>query len=271
MFTTRRLNINDGFSRISLAQLLPGIRISNLDELQFQYRNFLRRHIQEREDEDGLIEDDINSNENPNFMKQKNIYFRLYPFYINWKKLEGNELDYYHTFIHFGYFGASIYSLLKDKYPILTVKNIIYVLSSFVYDYLLSKDNKDESCQIVIKDFFDRIPNLDDLCQLIKKKIIMMKEVPLIFIILKIYEINFLIQKNHKEIEKILKSEYILGKYLNNNEYNDIYKNHFKSKVSKIFMKIADENGKEYSLPKTKERLFNNIKYIYKKYMKIDA
>ena len=98
-----------------------------------------------------------------------------------------------------------------------------------------------------------------------------MKEVPLIFIILKIYEINFLIQKNHKEIEKILKSEYILGKYLNNNEYNDIYKNHFKSKVSKIFMKIADENGKEYSLPKTKERLFNNIKYIYKKYMKIDA
>ena len=103
-------------------------------------------------------------------MKQKNIYFRLYPFYINWKKLEGNELDYYHTFIHFGYFGVSIYSLLKDKYPILTVKNIIYVLSSFVYDYLLSKDNKDESCQIVIKDFFDKIPNLDDLCQLIKKK-----------------------------------------------------------------------------------------------------
>ena len=268
MFSARRLNINEDFSRISLAQLLPSIRISNFNELQLQYRNYLRRHIQEREDEDALVEEDNSSNENPNFMKAKDINFRLYPFYINWKKLEGNELDYYHTFVHFGYFGASIYSVFIEKYPSLTVKRILYTLSSFAYENLFNKDNKDESCQKEIKDFFDKMPNLGDICQLIKKKILMMKEVPLILIVLKIYEIYFLIQKKSKEIEKIIKNEFLLASYLNNNEYDDIYKNHFKPKVSKIFIKIADEYGKEYSLPKTKEKLYTNIKYIYIKYLK---
>lgn len=101
-------------SRISPSQLFPGIRISNIEELQFRLRRYFRRHIEECEDE-AIIEEENNANTNPNFMKEQDMNFRLYPFYINWKKLEANEPSYYRTFIHFGYFGASVYSSFKRK------------------------------------------------------------------------------------------------------------------------------------------------------------
>jgi len=253
-------------SRISPSQLFPGIRISNIEELQFRLRRYFRRHIEECEDE-AVIEEENNANTNPNFMKEQDMNFRLYPFYINWKKLEANEPSYYRTFIHFGYFGASVYSSFKEKYPNLSLDNILFVLSSFISEYLLSKDNKDEASQKVIKDYFEKIPNLDDICDLIKKKVIMLKEVPMILLVLKIYEINFMIQKNNVELEKVLKTEYLLGTYLTDEEFNDINK-HYKGKINKLFKKLVEENGKEYKLPKTKEQYFNHIKYVYKKKIK---
>ena len=252
-------------SRISTSQLFPGIRISNIEELQFRLRRYFRRHIEECEDE--AIEEENTANTNPNFMKEQDMNFRLYPFYINWKKLEDNESSYYRTFIHFGYFGASVYSSFKEKYPNLSLDNILFVLSSFISEYLLSKDNKDEASQKVIKDYFEKIPNLDDLCKLIKKKVIMLKEVPMILLVLKIYEINYMIQKNNVELEKVLKAEYLLGTYLTDEEFNDINK-HYKGKINKLFKKLVEENGKEYKLPKTKEQYFNHIKYVYKKKIK---
>ena len=253
-------------SRISPSQLFPGIRISNIEELQFRLRRYFRRHIEECEDE-AIIEEENNANTNPNFMKEQDMNFRLYPFYINWKKLEANEPSYYRTFIRFGYFGASVYSSFKEKYPNLSLDNILFVLSSFISEYLLSKDNKDEASQKVIKDYFEKIPNLDDMCELIQKKIIMLKEVPMILLVLKIYEINYMIQKNNVELEKVLKAEYLLGTYLTDEEYNDINK-HYKGKINKLFKKLVEENGKEYKLPKTKEQYFNHIKYVYKKKIK---
>ena len=253
-------------SRISPSQLFPGIRISNIEELQFRLRRYFRRHIEECEDE-AIIEEENNANTNPNFMKEQDMNFRLYPFYINWKKLEANEPSYYRTFIHFGYFGASVYSSFKEKYPNLSLDNILFVLSSFISEYLLSKDNKDEASQKVIKDYFEKIPNLDDICDLIKKKVIMLKEVPMILLVLKIYEINYMIQKNNVELEKVLKTEYLLGTYLTDEEFSDINK-HYKGKINKLFKKLVEENGKEYKLPKTKEQYFNHIKYVYKKKIK---
>lgn len=253
-------------SRISASQLFPGIRISNIEELQFRLRRYFRRHIEECEDE-AVIEEENNAHTNPNFMKEQDMNFRLYPFYINWKKLEANEPSYYRTFIHFGYFGASVYSSFKEKYPNLSLDNILFVLSSFISEYLLNKDNKDEASQKVIKDYFEKIPNLDDMCELIKKKVIMLKEVPMILLVLKIYEINYMIQKNNVELEKVLKAEYLLGTYLTDEEYNDINK-HYKGKINKLFKKLVEENGKEYKLPKTKEQYFNHIKFVYKKKIK---
>ena len=59
-----------------------------------------------------------------------------------------------------------------------------------------------------------------------------------------------------------------MGNYLNDDEYNDIIKNHFKRKIIIIFKKISEDNGKEFELPKTKKQFNSHIKYVYKKYIK---
>jgi hypothetical protein len=245
-------------SEIFYSRIFPG-RIANIEELQFRLRRYFQRHLEETEDEQ-IKEDDSN----PNFMLEKDINFRLYPFYINWKKLEANESGYYRIFVHFGYFGAAIYSSFKEKYPSLDVNNILYVLASFVSEYLLSKDSSSEASQKLIKEFFEKMPKIDNLCEIIEKKIMMMKEVSMILLVLKIYEIYFMLNKKNEEVEKILKYEYLLGTYLNDNEYKDIYKNHYRGKISKTFKKLVETNGKEYELPKTKDKYFNHIKLIYK-------
>ena len=242
----------------SVSQLFPRVRF---EEVQYRLRNYYRRRQEECEDEIVLLNEENNSNTNKNFMKEKDIKFRLYPFYINWKKIEENEKGYYRTFIHYGFFGASIYSLFKEKYPEMDFKNIIYILSSFIYEYLVS-GNDDDSSQDIIKYFFEKLPNLDEICGLIKKRIILMKEVPILLIVLKIYEIYFMRQKDKKnEIETVLKSEYLLGTYLTDDEFNKMYKKHFKGNIYKVFMKIVNNNGKEYAFPKTKDDFLVHIKY----------
>ena len=77
-----------------------------------------------------------------------------------------------------------------------------------------------------------------------------------------------MLQKNNEELEKVLKNEYLLITYLNENEYKDIYHSHYKGKISQSFKKIVEKNGKEYELPKTKTKLINHIKWIYKKIKK---
>ena len=245
-------------SDVLYSRIFPG-RVANIEELQFRLRRYFQRHIEEREDEQ--IKDD---NTNENFMQEKDINFRLYPFYINWKKLEANEPCYFRIFVHFGYFGAAVYSSLKEKCQNLDVNNILYVLTSFASDYLLSKDNKTDEIQKVIKEYLEKIPKLDEICELIQKKIMMMKEVSMILLILKLYEINYLVNKNNEEVEKVIKYEYLLISYLTDNEYKDIYKTHYKGKISKAFKKIVEANGKEYDLPKSKIKFYNHIKFIHK-------
>ena len=238
---------------------LRGNRLA-LEELQYHLNRLILRHIEENEEEQ-IKEDDSN----PNFMLEKDMNFRLYPFYINWKKIEENESGYYQIFVHFGYFGVSVYSSFKEKYPSLKVDNILFVLTSFIDEYLLNKDNKTEASQKLIEEFFEKMPKLAKLCNLIQKKIIMKKEFPMILLVLKIYEIYYILQKNNEELEKILKNEYLLVTYLNENEYKEIYQSYYKSKISKTFKKIVEKHGKDYDLAKTKVKLINHIKSIYKK------
>ncbi len=252
------INLSDP-SDYFYSRIFPG-RIANIEELQFRLRRYFQRHLEEREDEQ--IKED---NSNPNFMQEKDMNFRLYPFYINWKKIEANESGYYRIFLHFGFFGASVFSSFKEKYPSLDVNNILYVLSSFVSEYLLSTDNKNESSQKLIKEFFEKMPKIENLCELIQKKVVMKKEVPMILLVLKIYEIYFMLNKKNEDVEKVLKYEYLLVSYLTENDYKEIYQSHYKGKIGKIFKKLVETHGKEYELPKTKARLFNHIKLIYKK------
>ena len=231
----------------------------NLEELRIPFRYFFQRYIDEREDEP--LKEEIT---NENFMEEKYMNFRLYPFYINWEKIEANESGYYRILVHFGYFGAAIFSSFKEKYSNLDVNNVLFVLAGFISEYLLNKENKTEETKKTIEDFFEKMPNLNDICELIEKKIIMMKEVPMLILVLKINEINFIIQKNYNDVEKVLKYEYLLMTYLSEDEYKNIYNEHFRGKISKIFKKLVDTHGKNYNLPKTKVKYINHLKSIYK-------
>ena len=252
-----------------LNRFLPNrIRLNDLEDIHFQSSIYIiRRRLQNIEDE-ALLEAEDSTNINPIFMKEKDINFRLYPFYINWKQLEENEKGYFHIFVRYGYFGASIYSLFKEKYPILNIKNILFTLSNFIPDFLLKNYKKDPSIIEDTKYFFDKMPDLDSIYQVIQNKIIMFKEISIFLIVLKIYEIYFISKNNKTEIEKVLKSQFLLGTYLTDEEYENIYKENFKGKVYRIFKKLAGNKGKEYELVKKRNDLFSHIKYVYKKYIK---
>ena len=125
-------------------------------------------------------------------------------------------------------------------------------------------DNINEEEDKKVREFFDKLPKINDIINLIENKIIMMKEVSLLILILKIYEIYFIINKYNNDIINVLKYEYLLLSYLSDEEYKDIYNNHFKGKISKIFKKISETNGKNYILPKTKLKFVNHIKSVYK-------
>ena len=244
---------------------------SDFEELHIPIHRIFMRYMAEREDEEYKEE----QSHNPNFMQEKNMNYRLYPFYINWKKIEHNEQGYYRVFVRYGYLGASIFSNFKDKYPSLDVKNFFPVLAEFITDNLLKLNvnntsannevnNKNEEIENKIKEFFEKLPSTSDLFGLIEKKIIMMKEVPLVILILKIYEMNFMANKNNEDIINVLKYEYLLLSYLSDDEYKNIYNNHFKGKIIKIFKKLADSKGKSYLLPKNKVKYINHIKSVYK-------
>ena len=256
----RRLN-EEGNDMRSLfyTRILSG-HISNIEELQQRLRLYFEMHLNQEDSDD----EESQSNPNPNFMQEKEINYKLYPFYINWKKLEANESGYYRVLTKYGYFGVAIYSIFKEIYPSLNVKNVLYNLASVVPEYLFSKE-KSENVKKFINTFFEKIPDLEKIYELIKKKILLIKEVPVIFLILKIYEVYFLLNDNKKEMENLLKSMYLIMNYLTEEEYKEIYNKHYKGKISKIFKGVVKSNGKEYELPKTKQKLILHIKYVYKK------
>ena len=169
---------------------------SDLGNFHFPIRRIFMRYVEEREDEEYKEE----TSENPNFMQETNMKFRLYPLYINWKKIEHNEQGYYRVFLRYGYFGSAIFSSFKDKYPSLDAKNMFSVLAEFISENFFKKninnslqdnknDNINEEEDQKVREFFDKLPKINDIINLIENKIIMMKEVSLLILILKIYEI----------------------------------------------------------------------------------
>ena len=110
-------------------------------------------------------------NKNPNFMQDTDMKYNLYPFYINWKKIEERKNSFYDTFIHYGYFGAAVFSSFKViDCPInLTYKNIIYTFSSLLYEFLVnSKDKEKDTKEAQL--FMEKLPELEMIYKLIKKK-----------------------------------------------------------------------------------------------------
>jgi len=231
---------------------------TNLVNIQYDFIRYFQRHIEECEDQ---IVPELNNN--PNFMHEKDMKFNLYPFYINWKLIEANEYNYFDIFVHFGYLGASVYSSLRELYPKITNKNIIFVFSTFCYDFLVSENEDQEKDDKDLITFIHKSPEINQIYNLIKKKIIMFKEIPIYLIILKIYEIYYLYKEERIKIIELLKYQYLLISYMTDDEFNEIFQEHFKGKVSSIFRKLVNLIGNQLELPNTRKKYINHIKYIY--------
>ena len=231
---------------------------TNLINIRYELARYFQRHIEECED---LIVPETNNN--PNFMHEKDMKYNLYPFYINWKKLEANENNYFDMFVHYGYFGVSVYSSFRDIYPNITKTNIIYLFSSFCYDFLVNENQEQEKNEKELTSFLTQLPEKKIIYKLIKKKILMFKEIPIYLLILKIYEIYFLYKVQESKLLELLKYQYLLISYMTDDEYKEIYQNHFKGRVSSLFRKLVGVLGKQLELPITKNKFINHIKYIY--------
>ena len=235
---------------------------TNLLRVRYELARYYQRHIEECEDQ--IVPE---TNNNPNFMHEKDMKYNLYPLYINWKKVEANQYNYFDMFVHFGYFGASIYSSLDDVYSNITNKNIIYVFSTFCYFFLVNEnENENEEQEKNDKDLvilISKLPEKKQIYNLIKKKVMMFKEIPMFLIILKIYEIYYLYNDKGAELIELLKYQYRLISYLTDDEYNEIFQDNFKGDVSAIFKKLMKLVGKQLELPNTRNKYINHIKYIY--------
>ena len=231
---------------------------TNLINLQYELARYFQRHLEECEDQ---IVPELNKN--PNFMHEKDMKYNLYPLYINWKKIEANENSYFDMFVHYGYFGASIYSSFREIYQNITNKNIIYLFSSFCYDFLISQNEEQEKNDKEMELFISKLPKNKIIYKLINKKVIMFKEIPIFLIILKIYEIYYLYKDEEIKLLELLKNQYLLITYITDDEYIEIFQNHFKGKVSSIFRKLVNLIGNQLELPNTRKKYINHIKYIY--------
>lgn len=254
MFRSHRSSENDAHSFYS--RLLSG-QINDMEELQLRLRGFFQRRLEECENE--IVPE---TNTNKNFIREKDMKYQKYPFYINWKKVEANENEYYLTLAQLGYFGASIYSIFKNIYPGMKTDNIFYIFSSFIYEYLNNPDKEKDNIQKEIKEFIEKLPDLETIYSLIRNKIIMFKEVPMYIMILKIYEIYMLYNEDER-INDHIKYEFMLINYLLDEEYNQIFDEHFSGKVNHIFKNIVKTFGKKYELPTSKGLYINHLKYIY--------
>ena len=236
--------------------LLSG-QINDIEELQLRLRGYFQRRLEECENE--IVPE---TNTNKNFLHEKDIKFKLYPFYINWKKIEKNESEYYLTLAQFGYFGVSVYSIFKEIYPGMKTNNMFFIFASFIFEYLNNPNKSKEDIQKEVKEFIEKLPELKKIYSLIKNKIIMFKEVPMYLMILKIYEI-YMIYNNDKNINEHLKYEYMFIKYLTDEEYNQLFTEHFSGKVNHVFKNITRTFGKKFEFPISKEQFTNHLKYIY--------
>ena len=92
----------DILSRIALERQ----NLTRIERIRSELIRYIRLQWIINEEEEELRPE---SNNNPNFLKEKDMKFNLYPFYINWKKIEERKNSYYDIFIHFGYLGAAIF------------------------------------------------------------------------------------------------------------------------------------------------------------------
>ena len=258
---SRDENILDRINEIS-----PISRRNVINRLREIFEIRTRRRLYDDYSVDEDIENAIyNSNENfKQFSKENDIHFQNYPFLINWVDVEN---DFYDILSKYGFFGASIYTSL-NKINKDSSNNLIVLISEMFSNY-----SKEENFEI-LKNFICSLSQTPEMIyQMIKNKLILVKEIPVYLIILIIYEIFYFRFDqeqyfNYKKQKIVLKSQYSLLNMINDDEYSSIFNEFFKGKplqnLSKLNYKIEKERKKYLKHIKK----MNNELIIFKKEFK---
>lgn len=131
------------------------------------------------------------------------IDFRLYPITIDWNKIENGESYYYNLFILYGYFGVGVItSLLKIQKKF---RFAIESLYQIVLEYYSSLATSRQDAALA--EFISLLPSLKQIHEVLKYNYYSTKELPLIKLILDVYE-NYLFCY-HDQLQIELRKEYI--------------------------------------------------------------
>ena len=185
----------------------------------------IRRRRREILELEGVKE--LESN-NENFINENNIKYNLYPLYINWKKIETKIYpnEYFNIFKLFGYFGEAIFEILKESIP---KSDDYYTNKNFLIELikLYKKDLKKE--EIEENKFYKKLFDIfEDVISLVKNKIVIFKEIPIFFTVLKLYQLLYSSLKDKKNGIESLKYQFTILNYLKTDEYDLLYNKYLK-------------------------------------------
>ena len=262
-------NISSGIDLLNrFHDLSPTSRSNVLNRLRLMFESRARRRLYDEYSDDEDMENAIyNSNNNfKQFSKENDINFRNYPFNINWVEIENDENEYYYILSKYGYFGVSIYSHLNNIKKLTSNNNDLIVLIAEMFSTFLKKENFEK-----VKDFIYSLSQTPEMIyNMIKKKLILVKEIPVFIIMLIILEIFYFKYdneeyKNHEKQKYILKSQFTLINMINDDEYQKIYNESFKGKPVKILRKLNYHMKKERKLYLKHINQMNNDLILLKK------
>jgi hypothetical protein len=235
---------------------------TNIDENNiFTSEEILQALYDERQPDYSVEGDNANLNNNT----EDYIDFRDYPLKIDWAEIENYEENYYNIFINYGYFGMAILtSLIKVENLTINYDDFFYSILSFYNDCIKKKKIDD------LNNFYNHLPKLEKIKEIVFAKKIHKKEFIPLKIILDIYE-NYLLQDNFNFINnkdiiiQFLKiSEFFYKRITSDVDILDMY-NKLKDmeKTSKIIMEM-----KCIIVRKRKIYLYR-LKLIYNDYINI--
>ncbi len=234
---------------------------TNIDENNiFTSEEILQALYDERQPDYSVEGDNANLNNNT----EDYIDFRDYPLKIDWAEIENYEENYYNIFINYGYFGMAILtSLIKVENLTINYDDFFYSILSFYNDCIKKKKIDD------LNNFYNHLPKLEKIKEIVFAKKIHKKEFIPLKIILDIYE-NYLLQDNfnfiiNQDIILFLEiSEFFYKRITSDVDILDMY-NKLKDmeKTSKIIMEM-----KCIIVRKRKIYLYR-LKLIYNDYINI--
>ncbi len=235
---------------------------TNIDENNIYTSEEILQALYDERQPDYSVEGD---NANLNNNTEDYIDFRDYPLKIDWAEIENYEDNYYNIFVNYGYFGiALLTSLVKVENLTINYDDFFYSILSFYNDCIKKKKIDD------LNNFYNHLPKLEKIKEIVFAKKIHKKEFIPLKIILDIYE-NYLLQDNFNFINnkdiiiQFLKiSEFFYKRITSDVDILDMY-NKLKDmeKTSKIIMEM-----KCIIVRKRKIYLYR-LKLIYNDYINI--